>query len=105
MRAALLTAALVTMAQVPPPAGPAFEVATIKPNPSRETAYRIIWPRGRFSAVNVTVRHLVEAAYVLPPFRIDGGPGWLGADRFNVEATVSADAIVTPAQPGLPEAV
>jgi hypothetical protein len=31
----------------------AFEVASVKPSASRDTAMRIMWPRGRFSAVNI----------------------------------------------------
>ena len=85
-------------------ATPAFEVASVKPSAARDTAMRIIWPRGRFSAANVTTRQFIEAAYMLPPFRLEGGPGWVGADRFYVEATVPADAVSTPAR-GMPEAI
>ena len=82
----------------------AFEVASIKPNDSRTTAMRIIWPRGRFSAVNVTARQFLEAAYNAEPFRIEGGPAWLAASRFNIEATVSANTLINQAR-GMPESI
>jgi uncharacterized protein (TIGR03435 family) len=82
----------------------AFEVASVKPSASHDTLMRIIWPRGRFSAVNVTTRQFVEAAYKVEPFRVQGGPGWMSADRFNVDARIPADAVIVQAR-GLPEAI
>jgi len=83
---------------------PAFEVASVKPSTSRDTAMRIIWPRGRFSAVNVTMHQFIENAYKIEPFRIDGGPGWIAADRFNIDATIPADAVVVQAR-WMPDAI
>ena len=95
---------LLAAAQAPSPVSPAFEVASIKPSALRDTRMRIIWPRGRFSSANATMRQFVGAAYVLPAFRIEGGPGWFDTDRFNIEATVAADTVM--AQPrGMPEAI
>jgi uncharacterized protein (TIGR03435 family) len=82
----------------------AFEVASVKANNSGTTAMRIIWPRGRFEAINVTPRQFVEAAYKVEPFRVEGGPSWLAASRFNIEARVSADAVIDQSR-GLPEAI
>jgi uncharacterized protein (TIGR03435 family) len=82
----------------------AFEVASVKPSASHDALMKIIWPRGRFSAVNVTTRQLVEAAYRVEPFRVQGGPGWISADRFNVDARIPADAVIVQAR-GLPEAI
>jgi uncharacterized protein (TIGR03435 family) len=83
---------------------PAFEVASVKPSASRDTAMRINWPRGRFSAVNVTLHQFIENAYKIEPFRIDGGPGWVGADRFNIEATIPTDVVIVQAR-GIPDAI
>jgi uncharacterized protein (TIGR03435 family) len=82
----------------------AFEVASVKSNDSGTTAMRIIWPRGRFSAVNVTPRQFVEAAYKVDPFRVEGGPTWLTASRFNIEATIPANAVIADAR-GMPDAI
>jgi uncharacterized protein (TIGR03435 family) len=65
---------------------------------------RIIWSRGRFSATNATLRQLVGAAYTLLPFQIEGGPGWFDVDRFNIEATIGADAVIVQTR-GMPEAI
>lgn len=83
---------------------PAFEVASVKPSASRDSAMRIIWPRGRFSAVNVTTRQFVEAAYKIEPFRVQGGPAWIAASRFNIDATIPADAVVVQIR-GMPDAI
>jgi uncharacterized protein (TIGR03435 family) len=82
----------------------AFEVASVKPSASHDTRIKLIWPRGRFSAVNVTTRQFVEAAYKVEPFRVQGGPGWMSADRFNVDARIPADAVIVQTR-GLPEAI
>jgi hypothetical protein len=50
VKVALLAVALFIAAQQPP----AFEVASVKPSAARDTQMRLIWPRGRFSAVNVS---------------------------------------------------
>jgi uncharacterized protein (TIGR03435 family) len=104
VRVVALILALFAAAQAPAPDGSAFEVASVKPSASRDTAMRIVWPRGRFSAANVTMQQFVGAAYTLPPFRIEGGPGWFNTDRFNIEAKVSADAVIVQAR-GMPEAI
>ena len=99
-----LVIALLAAAQPPVLDTPAFEVASIKASAARDTAMRIIWPRGRFSAVNVTMRQFVGAAYTLQPFQIEGGPGWFSADRFNIEATVGAEAGIVQVR-GMPEGI
>ena len=54
-------------------------------------------PGGRFTAVGATLRELIRAAYGLrEDAQITGGPNWVGADRFDVEAKAPADA--SPAQ-------
>jgi len=57
---------------------------------------------GRLSAANVSIRQFVEVAYALPSFRVEGGPGWINADRFTIEATVSARTVIVQAR-GMPE--
>ena len=101
MRAAWLVVAALATAQTLPPA---FEVASVKPSASRDAAMRINWPRGRFSAVNVTTRQFIQAAYVLQPFRLEGGPAWMNADRFNIEATVNIDVSLDTTR-GMPEPI
>jgi uncharacterized protein (TIGR03435 family) len=54
-------------------------------------------PGGRFVATNVTVRQLVAFAFGVPNTHFEmiviGGPDWIDADRFDVEARVSSGDI------------
>ncbi len=67
---------------------PAFEVASVKRNTSDEPAGGSISPPGGagFQASNVTLRTLIRTAYNVENFQISGGPKWLDADKFDVNA-------------------
>ena len=51
-----------------------------------------IWPRvgpapgGRFSAKGVTLKELISIAYGVRSFQVSGGPGWIGSERWSVDA-------------------
>jgi uncharacterized protein (TIGR03435 family) len=81
---------------------PTFEVASVKPNKSGEPMIRFgLLPGGRFNAVNVPARQLIVFAYApLQAFQIEGGPGWINSDRFDV--TAKAEGNVPPAAPNQP---
>jgi uncharacterized protein (TIGR03435 family) len=64
---------------------PAFEAASVKPNPSA-TGVNIGIQNGRMRFTGVTVRQLLVRAYGVQPFEIIGGPGWLSSDRFDLVA-------------------
>jgi uncharacterized protein (TIGR03435 family) len=75
---------------------PVFDVISVKPakagGPIRMTA-----GGGRLIANNVTVKMLMLRAYAadasnLFPNQVIGGPKWIEADRFDVEAKVDGDA-------------
>jgi hypothetical protein len=71
---------------------PAFEVASIKANRSRDARSALMpQPGGRLTATNVTVAELIRFAYDLPAFQVTGGPDWLGSDRFDVIAKAEGD--------------
>src|ERR1051326_4523556 len=72
------------------PDRPACEVASIKANTSgspRVPAMRVL-PGGRFVALNVTARILVEFAYHVVSSKdlVRGGPSWFDTARFDIEA-------------------
>jgi uncharacterized protein (TIGR03435 family) len=72
-------------------AQPAFEVASIKPNVSG-AANRTIRPSpGRLSIFNMTVKDLAKFAYQVKDFEISGGPGWIDADQYDIEANAEGD--------------
>jgi uncharacterized protein (TIGR03435 family) len=98
MRRAIVLAGLVcllrsnTLAQAPPVESVSFEAASVKPNTSGEnnTSVRRL-PGGRFTATNVPVAFLVQMAYQLQPFQMQGVPAWLRSDRFDVVAKLEGD--------------
>jgi uncharacterized protein (TIGR03435 family) len=64
-----------------------FDVASVKPHTSDDRReYMMAQPGGRFVAANVTVRSLIRTAFQLQDYQIVGGPDWLDADRFDIEA-------------------
>src|SRR4051812_27502800 len=83
-------------------AGPAFEVASVKPsepNPGNPLGgVPMMLPLGgRFSATNVPLRLLVRAAYAVQDFQLAGGPSWQMTQRFDIAAK-PLDASATPAE-------
>lgn len=98
MKPVLLAAVVVVGAVAGVPAQ-VFEVASVKPNKSGDTAVRFrLQPGGRLNALNVTMRDLIQFAYVVQPFQIEGGPSWLDSDRFDVMAKVEGE--IPPLPPG-----
>jgi uncharacterized protein (TIGR03435 family) len=79
----------------------AFEVASVKPNTSGVNAGRLGGPASTFAAVNWTVRGLIEWAYQVQSFQIDGGPNWINSDHFDI-ATTAADSGSSQPRPGGP---
>jgi uncharacterized protein (TIGR03435 family) len=87
----VLTASAFSFSQAQPQAGAAapqsFEAASIKP--SAETGNRVmigISPGGRYTASAVTVKFLIQQAFDIRDYQIQGGPGWIGSDRFDIVA-------------------
>jgi uncharacterized protein (TIGR03435 family) len=71
---------------------PRFAVASIKRNPSTVplsagapmgAGYR---PGGRFVAGNAPVTFLIQRAYDVQGFQVVGGPSWISADGYDIEA-------------------
>ena len=72
------------------PSGPLqFDAASVKPsNPSSTNGTVVsVSPGGRLRAVNATLRDLIETAYDLRSFQIEGGPRWADASKYDVDAT------------------
>ena len=72
-----------------PPQPPlAFETASVKPNKSgAEERYIRIDPRGGgLTVVNLQLRELIRMAYQIQSFQLEGGPGWIDSDRFDILA-------------------
>lgn len=64
-----------------------YEVASIKPaDPDARGVRIMLTPGGGFKADNVRLRQLIEFAYNVQPFQIEGGPKWMNQEAYNVEA-------------------
>src|SRR5688572_22959006 len=65
----------------------AFDVVSIRQSRSGERGGgSLMLPGGRYSASNIPVIVLLDAAYGIPPERVVGGPAWIRSDRYNIEA-------------------
>jgi uncharacterized protein (TIGR03435 family) len=72
-------------------------VASVKPNKSASSGGGIgRRPGGRFNVTNQPPLRLIAFAYQIEPFQIDGGPEWIGSDRFDVVAKAEGDPPVGP---------
>ena len=83
-------------AQVQQQPAMSFEVASVKPNKSGdERSTSLIQPGGRFTATNNTLRYLILNAYGIfaSPYLLQGGPGWIDAERFDIDAKAAANAV------------
>jgi uncharacterized protein (TIGR03435 family) len=93
-------------------AAPSFEVASIKLNRSVGRGSSFGFPSNRFIATNVTTKMLIALAYSIDRFNVwpqddwlSGGPAWLSADRYDVQAKVDdatvqkLDALVADQRP------
>src|SRR5260370_21005376 len=95
---AALTAGLV-FAQPAAPA-PQFEVASIKPSPplnpglikSGQMHIGMKIDKARVDIGNMSLADLIRTAYRLKPYQVSG-PDWMGAQRFDVLATLPDGAL------------
>ena len=71
--------------------GQSFEAASIKLNTSGSNDSSTHTTRGGINAENVTLRRLIERAYVVADDALFG-PDWLGDERFDVVAKMPVDA-------------
>lgn len=64
-----------------------FEVASIKPSDPDARGVRLqILPGGGFKGDNVPLRELIQFAYEVQPFQIEGGPKWLNSEGYDILA-------------------
>ena len=77
------------LSQQPLPAAPEFDLAAIHQNTTDQSSRSHIISSSRdskFAAINVTLKSLVQWAWVFPRARVFGGPAWFDSARFNIEA-------------------
>jgi uncharacterized protein (TIGR03435 family) len=106
---ALVLSVAVSGAQAPDPGAqgqpqPAFEVASVRVNKSGELGAQIRrQPGGRLNATNFPLRGLIQFAYQVRPFEVEGAPDWAGTTRYDIAAKAASDLPLTPPGSVAPE--
>ena len=76
-----------------PAQAPAFEVASIKRNISGDPRSGVrTLPGGRIAVINQTFRQVVRNAYGSNDLEVIGGPDWIDADRWDINASAGTSA-------------
>ena len=66
---------------------PSFEVASVKPNKGGSLSSGLPFlPNGGFNGTNVALKSVIAMAYEVRVPEIEGGPDWLGSERFDIVA-------------------
>src|SRR5687768_18576658 len=79
----------------------AFEVTSVRANTSGQRQASMQWtPAGDFTAVNQPVRVLLNFAYRMPLFQVEGMPDWFTTERFDVSAKAPAGLVAEPFEIG-----
>ncbi|MGH9240642.1 MAG: TIGR03435 family protein [Vicinamibacterales bacterium] len=75
---------------------PVFQVASVKPSAPSNSWPRpnatLEWRPGRFTATRLTLPFLIADAYHIPRYRIEGAPGWMQSEQFDITATFAEGA-------------
>ena len=75
----------------PPSSGPAFEVASVKHAVDRMKGKDFRIAGGRLTVTNQALGMLIRQAYGVAPYQISGGPAWLDADKYDIDAKAAGD--------------
>jgi uncharacterized protein (TIGR03435 family) len=65
---------------------PGYKVVSIKPRTTGNDIFRMMFEQDGFSAINVTFRNLIRAAYGIEEGRIFGAPNWFNSEKYDVDA-------------------
>lgn len=74
------------------PIDPSFDVATIRPSNPTETEWGLGTRGNHFWAQDTTLVDLISFAYNLHAKQIVGGPQWVQAEKFDIEAVPNFEA-------------
>lgn len=96
-----LLAATAPGAQVEEPAA-TFEVASVRRGDSLAGGGTMgVRPGGQFMSRNILLRNLIAEAYDVPVNRVLEGPGWIGEERYDIEARAEGEMTWDRARPML----
>lgn len=78
-----------------------FDVVSVKPSNPGSTNGTVVnvTAGGRLHVVNATLKDLIETAYDIRRFQIEGGPKWADAMKYDIDATpnLSSEGTALPA--------
>jgi uncharacterized protein (TIGR03435 family) len=74
------------------PAGPAFEVASVKPSGAADGSAGWRGSPGYLTVRNYSLKALIRIAYRVRDEQIVGGPKWIDSERFDVDARAAGPA-------------
>jgi uncharacterized protein (TIGR03435 family) len=84
---------------MPADADPAFEVATIKPNPSGGSSLQGLVVQGRnFRVRNGSADDLIAFAYDVQTKQIINAPDWVNSDRYDIDGVPDHEGAPSPNQ-------
>jgi uncharacterized protein (TIGR03435 family) len=69
-----------------PKSNPSFEVATVKPANPDEKGMGFRVNGRRFSTINTTLTEILQFAYGVQGKQVVGGPAWMEADKWDIDA-------------------
>src|SRR5262245_48646082 len=90
LRVTCAIAVLSTAAALSAQPRPVYEVASIKPNNSGSGNSSTDGSRGQILIINQSLQRLIERAYNVRPFQVNG-PAWLDSVRFDIVAKYPPD--------------
>jgi uncharacterized protein (TIGR03435 family) len=93
----LFAASLLAQAPAHIPADLRFEVVSLKPSNGAPAGISGIRPAPggqRYEARNCPIKMMIQVAYYVKPEQIVGGPSWLDADRFDMDANAERSSSI-----------
>ncbi len=72
-----------------------FEAASIKPNHSGSGSSGDNTQGGRVTITNESLKELIQTAFDVKDFQIEGAPGWVGTERYDIVATTGKPGGIT----------
>jgi uncharacterized protein (TIGR03435 family) len=83
----------------------AFDAASMRQNNSGDQNTSFRRQPGGLTATNAPAAMFISMAYQLQPFQMQGAPGWLNSERYDVVARMAANADAGAGAAGSPDAV